>query len=102
MRVTVIDDSEGIVAAIASCGSEYMLQVIACDPFFDNEIETEIVSFNPDLIVLDLLLLEDIRSGFSVLRRIKASLKLNKIPVIVCSKYINDTEHGRQLRTKAL
>ncbi|HEV2883105.1 MAG TPA: hypothetical protein VGX24_17685 [Pyrinomonadaceae bacterium] len=65
------------------------VQAIVIAPFFDNKIEQAIDEFDPDLIILDLLLTRDEESGFRVLRRLKESALLKDIPVVVCSKLIS-------------
>ena len=88
--------------AEALTGTNYILQAITTEPFFDDEIEAEISEFKPNLIILDLLLVEDKESGFRVLRKIKESDSLREVPVMVCSKYVDDTETGKELCRKAM
>jgi DNA-binding response OmpR family regulator len=103
-RLTVIDDSAALVETIARQCEEsvFDVQLIMQEPFFDDEIEAEIANFRPDLVILDLVLSDDMRSGFRVLRKIKESVLLTKIPVVICSKCITNDKQGNALRTKAI
>jgi CheY-like chemotaxis protein len=90
LRITVIEDSrETQLKLLRSLGLDVPIemQMITAPPFLDEEIEEMVMRFGPDLIILDLLLLEGIDSGFRILRRLKAS-SLNSVPVVVCSKFI--------------
>ena len=91
-RVTMIEDSrETMIKFLHSLPRDENVEVqaIVIAPFFDNKIEQAIDEFDPDLIILDLLLTRDEESGFRVLRRLKESALLKDIPVVVCSKLIS-------------
>ena len=77
------------------------LQAVSVAPFFDNKIERAIKRFDPDLIILDLLLVREAESGFRVLRRLKDSVLLKDVPVVVCSKYIGSDPDDRN-KSKAM
>jgi hypothetical protein len=74
------------------------LQMITSPPFFDKDIERAIMKFNPALIVLDLLLLEEVDSGFRILRQLKESEYLKEIPVVVISKFIGSDRNDKYRR----
>lgn len=76
------------------------MQLITAPPFLDETIERSTQEFDPNIIVLDLSLIESADSGFSVLRRLKRSDFLMNIPV-VCSKYVGSDPDDRY-RIKAL
>lgn len=91
LKVTIIEDSrESQVKFLQAIkpGVLVELQLISAPPYFDKKVEKSITSFNPDLIMLDLLLLEETDSGFRVLRQLKDSKYLKKVPVVVVSKFI--------------
>lgn len=104
IKVTIIEDSrESQIKFLQSIEPEVPveMQLISAPPFFDRKVEKSITEFNPDLIILDLLLLEETDSGFRVLRQIKESALLKDIPVVVCSKFIGPDPNDKN-RIKAL
>ncbi|MEA2204046.1 MAG: hypothetical protein QOE77_822 [Blastocatellia bacterium] len=91
LRVTIIEDSrESQIEFLRSLSTkvEVELQSVTGSPFLDERIRRAIKRFKPDLIILDLLLEEDIDSGFRVLGGLKETEDLKNIPVVVCSKFI--------------
>jgi chemotaxis response regulator CheB len=104
IRITVIEDYPETVKEVAtillSMGKEIGIQPITTAPFFDSEIEKDIAQFKPELIILDLLLVDTVESGFRVLAQIKRSNLLSTIPVLVFSSFIGE-EQGKQLQDKA-
>jgi CheY-like chemotaxis protein len=104
IKVTIIEDSrESQIKFLQSIDPKVPveMQLISAPPFFDEKVEKSIAEFGPDLIILDLLLLEEIDSGFRVLRQLKDSESLNTIPVVVCSKFIGPDPKDKN-RLKAL
>lgn len=108
-KVTIIDDSELISGELhrhwADARFTVKIQAITSWPFFDQEIEESIARFQPHLIILDILLsddVDDVYSGFMVLRAIKDSELLREIPVVMLSKFIA-SEGGKYVgRAKSL
>ncbi len=104
IKVTIIEDSrESQIKFLQSIDPKVPveMQLISAPPFFDEKVEKSIAEFGPDLIILDLLLLEEIDSGFRVLRQIKESESLKNIPVVVCSKFIGPNSKDKN-RIKSL
>jgi len=100
-RITLIDDSrETQLRFLASVQEEVELQAITVAPFFDDQVETAIKEFDPDLIVIDLHLTRSEESGFRVLRLLKES-SVSNIPIVVCSRFISDTSEDAN-KAKAL
>jgi CheY-like chemotaxis protein len=92
LKVTIIEDSrESQIQFLRSLKREtdVQMQLITAPPYFDKKVEDSIAEFHPDLIILDLLLLEETDSGFRVLRQLKDSKFLKDVPVVVCSKFIS-------------
>ena len=79
--VLIIDDSKTMVAALGRMLRENQFSILEA---FDGEGGLEILRKNkPDLIFLDIILPG--MSGFDVLRRIRRSQYVGKVPVIVMS-----------------
>jgi DNA-binding response OmpR family regulator len=104
LRVTIIEDSrESQIQFLRSLKKEeeVQLQLISSPPYFDSKVQESMIDFKPDLVILDLLLLEETDSGFRVLRQLKDSKTLKNVPVVVCSKFITNDPKD-QNRIKAL
>lgn len=99
-RVTIIDDSKETQKKLIESVASLELQSFTAPPFFDERIEKRIAEFRPQVILLDLYLLNDADSGFRVLRRLKYSPLLKGIPVIVISKYIDSPENKYAIRAR--
>jgi CheY-like chemotaxis protein len=105
MRVTIIENTRETQIQFLKqlpSGVDVEVQPITAAPFFDEKIERVISEFNPDLIILDLLLSVDIQSGFRVLRYLKESKSLKDIPVVVCSKFVGDEGSKKENKKTAL
>jgi CheY-like chemotaxis protein len=90
-RITIIEGSRETQARLRkSVPSEVEIQLITAAPFFDEGIEKVIIEFDPNLIVLDLSLMDNIDSSFRVLKRLKQSNSLRNVPVVLCSMSIGN------------
>lgn len=104
-KITIIDDSKETLKKFEESLAQdvkIQFQCITSPPFFDKRIERAILEFKPDLIILGLYLLNDIESGFEVLRQLKKSTELKNIPVVVISKYIVNSHDKYALKAKKL
>jgi len=82
-KVYIIDDDRDIVESISivlkASGYEVSAQ-------YDDKNATEnILSFNPDLVILDVIFPENSSAGFEIAREIRKNPKLADIPVIMLS-----------------
>ncbi len=79
--VLIIDDSKTMVAALGNMLRENHFTILEA---YDGEAGLEVLRKNkPDLIFLDVIMPD--MSGFDVLRRIRRSTYVGKVPVIVMS-----------------
>ncbi|MGG6240523.1 PAS domain-containing protein [Nodosilinea sp. AN01ver1] len=90
--VLVIEDSVEAAGILARYLQEQGLEAIVC-PSGDRVME-EVVQTRPALIILDILLPD--RSGWDVLRQLKASPQTQAIPVIVVS-VVDERSYGLSL-----
>ena len=80
-HVAIIEDESDIAGLLAHCFACEGFQVTSAG---DGRVGLDLVHLhNPDLIILDLLLPN--QSGWEVFRSIKASLEIEKTPVIILS-----------------
>lgn len=62
------------------------------------EFQIALVEFNPQLIVVDLLIGQDREDGYRLIKEISKIKALDGIPIAVCSKLINDSLRGKAER----
>src|ERR1019366_2721869 len=60
------------------------------------EVQKAFVEFNPQLIVVDLLIGQDRADGYRLIKEIRKIKALDRVPIAVCSKLINDSASGRR------
>ena len=81
-KILIIEDDEVIVNAL----TVLLKKDFELDSAENGNVGLEKVqSFNPDLIILDLLMPE--KDGFDVARKLKGDDKLKKIPIIALSSF---------------
>jgi CheY-like chemotaxis protein len=82
-KVYVIDDDRDIVESLSIVLKSNNYEVAA--QYDDEDVETKVKAFGPDLIVLDVMFPENSAAGFEIARRLKADEELAKIPIIMLS-----------------
>jgi hypothetical protein len=60
-----------------------------------------LIEFQPPLMVVDLVLGQSRDDGFDLIMRLRRIHELDRVPIVVCSKLINDTALGQEMRRKA-
>ncbi len=82
-KVYIIDDDRDIVESISivlkANGYEVMAQ------YDDKNVSENILNYNPDLIILDVIFPESSSAGFNIAREIKKNPQLINIPIIMLS-----------------
>lgn len=63
-------------------------------PIIDQSLKDDLISFNPDLIVIDLVLEGSREDGYQLIKDIQEDKKLTDVPIVVCSKFINESPRG--------
>lgn len=63
-------------------------------PFLDEDIHRKLVKFKPQLIIVDLILGGFKEDGYGLIEELQKIDDLKDIPIIVCSKLINDSDLG--------
>ena len=92
-KILFVEDDNNLVQSLKGVAKQEGFQFISA---FDGERGAELAKKEePDLILLDLILPK--KSGFDVLKEIKANEKLAKIPIII----LTNLEDGKDLE-KAL
>jgi CheY-like chemotaxis protein len=102
-KITIIGNSSATVPKILGYLEDQrpQIQLSITEPFFDQEVENEIIEFQPHVILLDLLLVESVDSGLSVLQEIKKSRVLARVPVVIWSHQITGDQKGSRLWNSA-
>src|SRR3990167_9045667 len=98
MKILLVEDEEILIKVLQEKFEQGRFSVTLA---MDGESATRLAkSAHPDLIVLDLILPK--KSGFDVLKELKADPQLQKIPVIVLSNLGQDEEIKQALAAGAV
>lgn len=62
----------------------------------------QLTEFSPDLFIVDLVMGSSRNDGYSVLRQLRTDPRLKDIPIVVCSKLINEMAAGLKQRQEVL
>lgn len=69
-------------------------------PRIDMSVQQELLSFRPDLFVIDLMMGRSDRDGLDIIRRLQNIPELREVPIVVCSKFVNSSTQGQQLEAE--
>lgn len=82
-KVYIIDDDQDIVESMSIVLKANNYEVMA--QYNDEKVTENILDYNPDLIILDVIFPENSSAGFEIAREIKKNAKLANIPIIMLS-----------------
>ncbi len=82
-KIYIIDDDRDIVESISVVLKANNYEVMA--QYDDKNVNENILKFNPDLVILDVIFPENSSAGFEIAREIKKNTKLINIPIIMLS-----------------
>lgn len=82
-KIYIIDDDRDIVESISIVLKANGYEVAA--QYDDRNVVENVMRYNPDLIILDVIFPENSSAGFEIAREIKKEEKLAKIPIIMLS-----------------
>lgn len=99
VRVALFEDS---VAARAIWEklvfSGHAVEVITLeDPLFPEAKRKELAEFNPEILVVDLVMGTSRFDGYNLLKEISADQRFQGLPVVVCSKLISSSLAGQEV-----
>lgn len=104
-RIVLFDDSDAAAEEFGKLCSEADTPVELRrfpDPNIDASVEEVLVAFRPHLFVVDLLLGSSQNDGMKVIRRLQQIPSLEKVPIVVCSKFINNSDVGKAMQRECL
>ncbi|MBE3138789.1 MAG: response regulator, partial [Actinobacteria bacterium] len=82
-KIYIIDDDRDIVESMSMVLKANGYDVSA--QYNDENIVENVLKYNPDLIILDVMFPENNSAGFEIARDIKGNNKLTNIPIIMLS-----------------
>jgi len=82
-KIYIIDDDRDIVESMSMVLKANGYDVSA--QFNDENVVNNIIKYDPDLIILDVMFPESNSAGFEIARDIKRNNKLTNIPIIMLS-----------------
>jgi response regulator RpfG family c-di-GMP phosphodiesterase len=103
LKIVIFDDSDS---------AEYTYRAIfeRCSvslSFFkscvlDPATKAQLREINPHLLIVDLMFGSDRLEGYGLIKDISKTRGLEEAPVIICSKCINDSPHGRRENARCI
>ncbi|MGZ8516876.1 MAG: response regulator [Chitinophagaceae bacterium] len=82
-KIYIIDDDRDIVESMSMVLKANGYEVSA--QYNDEDVVENVLKYNPDLIILDVMFPENNSAGFEIAREIKRNSKLTNIPIIMLS-----------------
>lgn len=82
-KIYIIDDDRDIVESMSMVLKANGYEVSA--QYNDENVVENVLKYNPDLIILDVMFPENNSAGFEIAREIKRNSKLTNIPIIMLS-----------------
>jgi two-component system alkaline phosphatase synthesis response regulator PhoP len=82
-KIYIIDDDQDIVESISMVLKANGFEVSA--QYNDENVIENVLQYNPDLIILDVMFPENSSAGFDIARDLKRNNKLTNIPIIMLS-----------------
>jgi DNA-binding response OmpR family regulator len=82
-KIYIIDDDRDIVESMSMVLKANGYEVSA--QYNDEDVVGNVLKYNPDLIILDVMFPENNSAGFEIARGIKGNNKLTNIPIIMLS-----------------
>ena len=72
------------------------------DPYLDEAVITKLQQFKPDLIIVDLVIGESKTEGYQLIEHLQGIENIKDVPIVVCSKLINDSLIGKSEKESML
>ena len=82
-KIYIIDDDRDIVESLSMVLKANEYEVSA--QYNDESVIENVLKYNPDLLILDVMFPENNSVGFEIAREIKGNSKLTNIPIIMLS-----------------
>jgi DNA-binding response OmpR family regulator len=82
-KIYIIDDDRDIVESLSIVLKSNGYEVSA--QYDDENVVKNVIKYNPDLIILDVMFPENSSAGFNIARDLKKDTKSKNIPVIMLS-----------------
>ncbi len=102
-RIVIFDDSREALKRFVERlqGTAVELRMYR-RPKLDDSIREALQKFQPQLIVVGLLMGESREDGYKLIKQLHEVDTLKDVPIVVCSKLINDSDLGRKEKERSL
>ena len=104
IRLVIFDDSSDALRRYAASFAHIAIDYLTIRrPILDQEIQTALVAFQPDLIIVDLVMGSGRDDGYLLIDALQDVRFVSGMPsVVVCSKLITNSPMGEQEKARAL
>ncbi len=102
-RIVIFDDSRQALERFKDKMKKSNVEILSFrNSQWDETLSKKIQEFKPQLFVVDLLLGESKEDGYKLIKDIGKARLFQNIPIVVCSKLINETEKGKREKEECL
>ena len=97
IRIAIFDDSKGALERYETHFQAENVSVLTfCGSVLDDQTKGALVAFNPQLIIMDLLIGDDLEDGYKLIYGVGRLEELREARIVVCSKLINLSAPGKK------
>ncbi len=102
-RIAIFDDSLESYNRFSKLFSAFKVKIKAFfRPEITDKIYKELELFNPDLIVVDLMMGESKLEGYRIIRKLSENKTLRNVSIVIWSKFITDSHFGSKEKERCL
>jgi len=102
-KIVIFEDSQEAIDRFKSKFEFANVEIISFrNPLLNDEIIEKISKFSPHLIVVDLILGGFKDDGYNIISELQGNKIFRLIPIIVCSKLINDSDIGKKEKRECM
>lgn len=104
LRIAIFDDAESSLASYREAfgkGARNVNLHLVNDPMFPDHVARKLGDFEPDLIIVDLVMGRSRDDGYGLLRKLQAHSRFENIPKIIRSKLIGGSDAGQAEKARA-
>lgn len=98
-RIVVFDDTDSAIEQWEQVFTAAAIELLFIrNPFLSPVDASAVAEFQPELLVVDLVMGGGRFDGYALLRNLSSNPELAKVPIVVCSKLVTNSLSGQEVR----